>query len=461
LGQHTLSVTSNLNLVCRLNIAEIPASQQPRLVYLLVEVAVRGQVDLFAPLNLSLVVDGSESMRIRLVTEAQFRDVVSMGAVQEIMADGVPAWQAQNLPRSLVEQFPRKVDYVIEALGRVAELLGPNDVVSLVAFAREAQLLLPLTSGAEKQQILTAIRAFSTSELGDETYLGGGMGLGYAGLQTAVSPKHVNRMVLLTDGFAHDVAHCWQWMEQCRAKNIAISTMGVGDEFNEELLIPMAEKTGGHAYFIHKPDDIVAVFQQELRAAQSVSFRNSELKLNLTPGVELRKVYRVKPSIGLMDSGPNEGGSYTIFLGDVEQNAPPSLLLELITPARGNGRFRIAQLLLSSDPINDNRQTVRQDVVLDYSPSPGPLNPHVMDIVDRMAAFQLQTRALEDIATGNLSAATQKLRAAATRLLDMGEGELAQAVQRQAASLEQKAALDPQTTKRLRYDTRRLTQKLP
>lgn len=454
-------MTSNLTLVCRLNITEIPASQQPRLVYLLVEVAVHGQVDLFAPLNLSLVVDASESMRIRLVTEAQFRDVVSMGAVQEIMTDGVPAWQAQNLPRSLVKQFPRKVDYVIEALRMVAELLGPNDVVSLVAFAREAQLLLPLTSGAEKQQLIAAIDSFSTIDLGDETYLGRGMGLGYAGLQTAVTPNRVNRMVLLTDGFAHDVAHCWQWMEQCRAKNIVISTMGVGDEFNEDLLIPIAEQTGGHAYFIRQPDDITAIFQQELRAAQNISFRNSELKLNLTSGVELRQVYRVKPVISLIDPGPNQGGSYTIGLGDMEQKAPPSFLLELIVPPRSNGRFRIAQLLLSSDPINDNRQTVRQDVVLDYSPSPGPLNPHVMDIVERMAAFQLQTRALEDIATGNLSAATQKLRVAATRLLDMGEGELAQVVQRQAASLEQKATLDPQATKRLRYDTRRLTQKLP
>lgn len=454
-------MTSNLHLTYHLNITEIPASQQPRLVYLLVEVAVKGQPGFFAPLNLSLVVDASESMRIRLVTEAQFRDVVSLGAVQEIMADGVPAWQAQNLPRSLAEQFPRKLDYVIDALRIVAELLGPNDVVSLVAFAREAQLLLPVTPGAEKQPILSAIDAFSAVDLGDETYLGEGMGLGHTGLQTGVAPERINRMVLLTDGFAHDVAQCWQWMEQCRAKNITISTMGVGDEFNEELLIPMAEGTGGHAYFIRKPDDMTAVFQQELRAAQSVSFRNSEMKLNLTPGVELRKTYRVKPSIGLVDSGPNEGGSYTIGLGDVEQNAPPSFLLELIVPARGNGRFRIAQLLLSSDPIGANRQTVRQDVVLEYSPSPGPLNLHVMDIVERIAAFQLQTRALEDIATGNFSAATQKLRAAATRLIDMGEGELAQVVQRQAASLEQKATLDPQATKRLRYDTRRLTQKLP
>ena len=61
---------------------------------------------------------------------------------------------------------------------------------------------------------------------------------------------------------------------------------------------------------------------------------------------------------------------------------------------------------------------------------------------------------------GNLSGATQKLRAAATRLLDLGELDLAQKAQDQAAQLEQGQSMNPEAQKELRYATRRLTQKL-
>ena len=62
---------------------------------------------------------------------------------------------------------------------------------------------------------------------------------------------------------------------------------------------------------------------------------------------------------------------------------------------------------------------------------------------------------------GNIVGATQKLRAAATRLLDLGEIELAQAAQQEADNLEQSGQMSAGGTKKLRYQTRKLTQRLP
>lgn len=59
-----------------------------------------------------------------------------------------------------------------------------------------------------------------------------------------------------------------------------------------------------------------------------------------------------------------------------------------------------------------------------------------------------------------MAGATQKLRAAATRLLDLGELDLAQKAQQQATQLEQGQAISAESQKELRYATRRLTQKL-
>jgi Ca-activated chloride channel family protein len=87
-------------------------------------------------------------------------------------------------------------------------------------------------------------------------------------------------------------------------------------------------------------------------------------------------------------------------------------------------------------------------------------DPRIMNTVEKVTAFKLQTRALAEAEVGNVSGATQKLRAAATRLLDLGELDLAEKTRRQAEHLEQGTAMSAESQKELRYATRRLTQKL-
>ena len=120
-------------------------------------------------------------------------------------------------------------------------------------------------------------------------------------------------------------------------------------------------------------------------------------------------------------------------------------------------------MLVYDDPVGGlMRQAVRQDVVVNYVAGPAveAHNPRVMNIAERVTAFKLQTRALEDAQRGDIPGATRKLQAAATRLLDMGETDLAQTVQEQAEQLNQQGQVSAETAKAARYKTRKLTQKL-
>jgi len=67
--------------------------------------------------------------------------------------------------------------------------------------------------------------------------------------------------------------------------------------------------------------------------------------------------------------------------------------------------------------------------------------PQVLNIVERVQAFKLQTQALEQAAVGDARAASQKLRAAATILLGQGDVELGRTAQLEAERLEQGAGL--------------------
>jgi Ca-activated chloride channel family protein len=103
-----------------------------------------------------------------------------------------------------------------------------------------------------------------------------------------------------------------------------------------------------------------------------------------------------------------------------------------------------------------------EDVVINYSAGKRQEepNPAVMNTVERVTAYALQTRALDDMAAGNVAGATQKLRAAVTRLLTVGETDLAEQVQAEVARLSKSGEVSPEGAKELRYATRKLTQRL-
>lgn len=456
-------MTEALSLNCTVNTPALPVTGQPRLVYLLLEVG-GGAGSAPLPVNLALVVDVSDSMHFRLTTEAQFEELARVGLLKEVLVDGVPAWQSDEIPNEVLARLPRKIDRVKDALQAAVEQLRPTDRFALVAFAGQTVTLIPNSAGADKRCLLDVVDGLDELQLGDDTYIGQGMALGFEELQRGVSPDLADRILVLTDGFTLDEDDCRAWAERAQAARVPISTMGLGGEFNEELMIPIADRTGGEAYLLEDPEDIPAAFAQELQRAQAVRYRNLELKLRPSQGVEVRAAYRVRPSIAPLEA-VNEGGSYSFPLGDLVAGEEPALLLELIAPPRPAGVYRLAQALLAcDDPAGGlTGLKARADVVVEYTPDPAraaQVAPQVMHIVEALSAYKLQRCAQTDLSAGDVAGATRKLRAAATRLLDMGEEELAAEMEQQAAELEQRGQADPRLTKKLRYETRKLTQKL-
>jgi Ca-activated chloride channel family protein len=99
-------------------------------------------------------------------------------------------------------------------------------------------------------------------------------------------------------------------------------------------------------------------------------------------------------------------------------------------------------------------QLVRQDVLLEYSADPHLVpapDPGVMNLVEKVTAFKLQTSALADLESGNVPAATSKLQNAVTRLLSQGDTELAATVQQEIANLEKGRAMTPEGRKTIRF----------
>ncbi|MBN2548154.1 MAG: VWA domain-containing protein [Anaerolineales bacterium] len=474
-------MTAPLNLTSTLSSVVVPVTGKPRLVYLLMEVT-GGEGAEALPSSLGFIIDTSDSMRIRLVTDEQFIELVRSGQAQEVMTDGVPAYQIKDVSNELISQFPRRIDYASQALVVASEYLRPLDCFSVIAFAGRSYCMIPFTSGKDRMRLHQAARELEYLKLGDDTQMAEGIAMAFAEIQQQTERpcsdrSYTSRLILLTDGHTRNVSECYEWAKKAHQAGVKLSTMGIGVEFNEDLLIPLADMTGGNAYYIETPDQIPDAFRQELGAALRISYRNVEIKVQLPGGVELRRVHRVFPELGAFDQGPNlagaevnAGSSYSLMMGDYDPAEPQALLLEVVLPAWDKGSYRLAQAMLTwEDPQGGlARPSQRQDVVVQMAGlATLPLNGRVMNIVEKVGAFKMGTQALaaaQDASKtadqGDKKAATVRLREAATRLLDMGEASMADAMLRQAETLERSGSVDPEAAKKLRYETRRLTQGL-
>ncbi len=150
----------------------------------------------------------------------------------------------------------------------------------------------------------------------------------------------------------------------------------------------------------------------------------------------------------------------TVPLEQLEKDSRRVLLIELMVEPKPAGQYRIGQVEVDYDIPQLGIQGAKEktDLILNITTDQAltqQVNPQVMNIVEKISAFKLQTRALEDLDAGNVSGATQKLQNAVTRLLNTGETELAATVQKEVQNLEQKGELSSEGQKTIRFGARK------
>lgn len=349
-----------------------------------------------------------------------------------------------------------KIDRVRRATMQALDLLDGQDIVSVVIFDHRSDILIPATPVVNRREIQERI-----SRLRDA----GGTKIAPAiekGLRE-INNGHaeaIRRMVLLTDGQTENESDCLRRADDAGKQHVPITALGVGKDWNEDLLIDMANRSGGTADYINTPDKIVDYFQNTVQRAQATAVRNTSATLRLVQGVTPRAVWQVIPLINNLGYQPLSDRDVTVPLGELETGSGRTLLIELVVDPRPNGQYRIGQAEITYDipVLQRQQQKVRTDIMLTFTSDAAlanQVNPPVMNIVEKVSAFKLQTRALQDIQAGDIGSATQKLQSAVTRLLSQGEAELAQTMQQEIANLEQTGQISSEGQKTMKFGTRK------
>lgn len=209
-----------------------------------------------------------------------------------IQAPDAPAGSgAQRPPQALALVIDRSGSMAgrpLEEAKRCAEYvlgkLRPTDAVALVKFDNRVQRLwpaAPLGDGTPQRAAIADVHA------GGNTNLHGGWKEGADALAD-VAGQGLKRVILLSDGQANEgVTDSAEIAAQCTAwasKGITTSTYGLGNSFNEELMVAMARAGAGNHYYGDTADDLMEPFQQELELLGNLCLRDLRLAATVPDG---------------------------------------------------------------------------------------------------------------------------------------------------------------------------------
>jgi Ca-activated chloride channel family protein len=174
---------------------------------------------------------------------------------------------------------------VRRALEELIALLGPNDRVTLIGFARQPRLLAEAVAGNQAGHLVelsARTPAEGGTNLEEALKLAGQLALRHK-LDTAQ-----NRIVLLTDGAANlgnaDPARLAQSVEALRQQRIAFDACGIGLEgVGDVVLEALTRKGDGRYYVVDRPETADASFARQLAGAFRPAAENVKLQVRFNP----------------------------------------------------------------------------------------------------------------------------------------------------------------------------------
>lgn len=249
-----------------------------------------------------------------------------------------------------------KMAYTLEAVHFALSHLDQEDIVSVVAFDERIELPVPATKAENTdylKQLLQGIDARGT------TNLSGGLLEGAEQVKKGYSAERVNRVVLLTDGLANqgitDHGQLVSMVKSLSDAGISVSTLGVGEDFQEDLLVDMAEAGNGNFYFIASPDNIPDIFKEELHGLLSVTGQNPQVTIYPADNVQVRAVLGYEPSWG---------DSVTIRLPDLYNGDTKTVLAEMQALAGPAGMMPVAKVHFQYHDVANELARVSYDLDL-------------------------------------------------------------------------------------------------
>ena len=299
---------------------------------------------------------------------------------------------------------------------RVAlERLSSDDAIALVAYNHDVDVLSPAAplrgTRDHLARVIDRLTASGTTALYDGVKEGGRQ------VEELISDDNVNRVILLSDGLANvGPSSPYELAELGRklaSKGISVSTIGLGLEYNEDLMQRLAAASDGNHAFVERPSDLAEIFDREFGDALSVSARDITITIECKLGF--------KPIRILGRDGSIEGNRVTLKLNQLQSENERYVVVELQAPeGRSEGAAEIADVRVDYVDLDKDASPAHVEArpAVHFSKSPKEvedgLNKAVMSQVAAQIATEKSEKAVELRDKGDIAGARKALEDNAT-----------------------------------------------
>ena len=236
----------------------------------------------------------------------------------------------------------RKIEDARRAVLALLSNLSAQDRFALITYSDGVHVASGLSNvtAANRGGMVSAVNAIRA---------GGGTNLG-AGLQAGIdvllaSSHHLNaaKVILISDGLANkgltDVRALSDIATVAVEKEFAVSTVGLGIDFNEHLMTAIADRGTGSYYYLENPAAFAEVFQKEFYNTQTAVLTGVKIQIPMSSGITLADAAGYPIT--------NQNGHLIFYPGNLRSGQTRNLFLTLKVPTTGQKTFELNKIKLS------------------------------------------------------------------------------------------------------------------
>lgn len=313
-----------------------------------------------------------------------------------------------------------KIERAIEAAHNLVDDrdLDERVKITLIQFDDDSKVLLPLTP-LQRDKVHRIIDTLANYSGGTKM----AKGMRNALEQLSKEPTETaKRLILLTDGETFDEDDCRTLATHLAETNTPTVGIGIGDTYNQELLMELADLTKGRQLHLQNMQQLDQFFDEEVRQVVREVVTDLQMKVAAVKGVSLDGISRVYPNlVGV----PPTAQPYR--LGNIPAGDYTAFILEFTVSgiARPPSRARLAQITLwASAPSIQQRQVEfpLEEIHITFTDNPSAtaqVEPEVLHYVEQRNVEAQVRRATQLLAQGKTEEARQTLIEAHKRTLGL------------------------------------------
>ncbi|HOX43452.1 MAG TPA: VWA domain-containing protein [Myxococcota bacterium] len=276
---------------------------------------------------------------------------------------------------------------------RFVDGLREDDVLTVVSYDHEVEVLSS-ASGASRSTLRRFIRDLYPR---GNTNIHDALDRAYRELARQSRPELVNAVILLSDGLPTagpiEPAPIVALSRVAADNHITTTTVGVGLDYNDQLMMDLARRGQGHYHFVKDAASIEPIFETELESLDRVVARALRLRIVLADGVVLKRVLgskelgagevaearreetdldrRLEQELGIKtDRARDDEGGVKMLIPYFFGGDSHVVMLQLWVPP-GAQRKRVAEVTLKyKDLLYARNGADEREVVVGYSASP-------------------------------------------------------------------------------------------